>query len=319
MAQTADSMSTRDNGGSRSVGDIERDIAATRREMSRTIDEIQYRLSPNHMKHVAKERMRTMAHDTSTNLMDRIKQNPGAIAVVGIGLWMMFRDRSNGGHIHDWQTYATDSGDQDVFCNACGAVYVAEIDDPTLGTSYGGGSARYGSGTNIRDRARGAIDETTSSVRDRASHVADTTREKMDDVRERLHDTSERIEGTASQFANRARSAGWQMQSRARRATNVVSDRFEENPIILGAIGIAMGAVLGALIPESRREHQLYGEASDRVIDRATSMAREKIDSAKQVARSAKDAAVDEAKEEARRQNLTSGSENDREAGNRIV
>lgn len=49
------------------------------------------------------------------------------------------------------------------------------------------------------------------------------------------------------------------------RASNGFQHLLEQNPLALGAIGIAAGAALGALIPESQKEHELMGDTSERL------------------------------------------------------
>lgn len=280
MASAPESLRTEGNGTS-SIHDIEREIAETRRQMSRTIDEIQYRLSPDHMKSVAKERMRTMAHQTSTTMMDRIKQNPGAVAVTALGLYMMFRDRSDR-HEHSW--VSDGRGDvTDLYCGSCGAMYIAEV-DLAPASSFTGDS-------------EGRIRGTAQEAKDRVSNAAHNARERLSDAGDRVR--------------RRAREARMRMSRSGRNANR----RFEENPIVLGAIAIAVGAALGALIPETQREHELLGDAADRARERAAALAREKTEQAKRVARTAAEAAVDEGKAEAQRQ--TSGGSN--EATDRFV
>lgn len=38
---------------------------------------------------------------------------------------------------------------------------------------------------------------------------------------------------------------------------------LEEQPFVVGALGIALGAVIGALIPESEREVRVFGDARE--------------------------------------------------------
>lgn len=52
------------------------------------------------------------------------------------------------------------------------------------------------------------------------------------------------------------------------RASTSFQHMLDQNPLALGAIGIAAGALLGTLIPETRKEHELMGDASDRLKQR---------------------------------------------------
>ncbi|HEY0788184.1 MAG TPA: DUF3618 domain-containing protein, partial [Thermoanaerobaculia bacterium] len=119
MAERTDTMSGAPRAGEhrRSVDDIERDIERTQREMSRTIQTIQHRLSPDHMKAKAKVRMR----ETSRGMIDRVKEHPAAAAMIGLGAWMLMRDKGSD-RIDDSTAYAYDRYDA-VGCGVCGATF----------------------------------------------------------------------------------------------------------------------------------------------------------------------------------------------------
>jgi hypothetical protein len=60
-----------------------------------------------------------------------------------------------------------------------------------------------------------------------------------------------------------------------------------EQPLALGAIGLAIGAVLGAAAPRTRAEEQLMGEASRNVTDKAKEVGQQQLDKATQGAKGA--------------------------------
>lgn len=61
----------------------------------------------------------------------------------------------------------------------------------------------------------------------------------------------------------------------AQRANEGFHRMLDENPMAIGAMGIAVGALLGALLPSTRKEDELMGQASDRLKDEARHLARE--------------------------------------------
>ena len=75
---------------------------------------------------------------------------------------------------------------------------------------------------------------------------------------------------------------------------------LREHPLVLGAVGLAIGAVAAALAPRTRMEDQVMGEARDDLLEKAKQAGGEKLEQAKQMATSAassvKDAAADAAK-----------------------
>jgi hypothetical protein len=76
-----------------------------------------------------------------------------------------------------------------------------------------------------------------------------------------------------------------------------VRDTAESNPLGLGLGGVAVGFLVGTLLPKTRVENERMGEMSDRLIDAAKDTAGEAVDRGKQVAQEAAGAAVETAKE----------------------
>jgi hypothetical protein len=74
-------------------------------------------------------------------------------------------------------------------------------------------------------------------------------------------------------------------------------DTAESNPFGLALGGLAVGFVVGTLIPETRVENERLGDLSDRTIEAAKDTASDGVERGKQVAQEAVGAAVDTAKE----------------------
>ena len=115
-----------------------------------------------------------------------------------------------------------------------------------------------------------------------------------------IAETRDKVQGAVS--TDRARRLRLQARSRMSRARTKSRDVFQDNPLIAGLAALAAGAVLGALIPESDREHELMGDTRDRLVERATEKAREGVSRAKDVAGAAASAATEAARDEMKSQ-----------------
>ena len=107
-------------------------------------------------------------------------------------------------------------------------------------------------------------------------------------------------EGTRRRFGRAGRSAREAAQSarsRVRRARGGFTHLLEERPLLVGAIGLAIGAALGAILPTTRREDEWFGETRDGLKERA----REELEKGRRVAHRA----YDTARSEAERHHLT--------------
>jgi hypothetical protein len=79
-----------------------------------------------------------------------------------------------------------------------------------------------------------------------------------------------------------AREAGSEARQRARRAQNGMQRMLRQNPLLVGAAAMLVGAAVGASLPETERENELMGEARDSVIDRAHHAAENAVSAVKE-------------------------------------
>lgn len=289
---------------SRSVEEIQQDIRRTQAEMSRTIDDIQYRLSPEYMKSKAKVRMREISRDTQTRVRSRVKENPAALALIGAGLWMLFRDKDSE---HESSYMLGSDYDDDHYhlmvCDVCGSSADASgyIHHDDYTHEMGGRSS-----SSMKGRVSSRASELKDRASERAERITSSASEKMHDLRDRASSAGERISEKTSRTSEHVSERARRMRERSRygmmRARSRASSSFEDNPFMLGGIGLVVGALLGAVIPESDRERELMGPARERAMERAREMARERGEQAKDMARAVGEAAMREGKEEARRQ-----------------
>ena len=75
-----------------------------------------------------------------------------------------------------------------------------------------------------------------------------------------------------------------------------VHEMIGGSPLIAGVVALAVGALVGALIPETTKEHELLGAHRDKLAERAREMAREGVNKAKDMAGNAAQAATQAAK-----------------------
>ncbi len=106
----------------------------------------------------------------------------------------------------------------------------------------------------------GAAKERVSSA---TSHARSTTQGVTAGVRERGH----RVTSGASELGHRASDASHRTMDRARYGVRAARDNYnhmiEEQPLVVGALAIAAGAALGALLPRTSTENRMIGEYSD--------------------------------------------------------
>ena len=115
-----------------------------------------------------------------------------------------------------------------------------------------------GSSSNLRERASGAMQS-----------ASDT-----------LASTKERVSGTVTSMQERASQVTDTARDQWQRARGGLDYLVHEQPLALGAIGLALGAVLGAAAPRTRQEERLMGEASRGLTEKAKELGSQQLDKA---------------------------------------
>ncbi|MCX7515134.1 DUF3618 domain-containing protein [Frateuria hangzhouensis] len=117
-----------------------------------------------------------------------------------------------------------------------------------------------------RDAYTGAGAGDGEGMMDRARELGE---EVSDGVSSTWNQARSRVSGTASRMADSAHGARDSLMHQKDRAVQGYNHLLHDNPLALGAIGIAVGALLGAALPTTEPENRLMGEASDDLADKA--------------------------------------------------
>lgn len=105
-------------------------------------------------------------------------------------------------------------------------------------------------------------------------------REKASGAMQAASESMETMRGRASQMTETAREQ-WQ------KARGGVDYMVREQPLALGAIGLAVGAVLAAMAPRTRKEEELMGEASRNLAEKAKQAGAQQLEKAQEATKEA--------------------------------
>lgn len=183
------------------------------------------------------------------------------------------------------------------------------------------GSA-YGAAGDAAGRAAGAASSAADSVRrgahdlgaraqdlgDRASDLGrgayDAATGAYDRATEVGRDTYDRASELGHEAYARARSVGGSIADQASQAQAGLMRIVREQPLVVGAVGLALGALIGAAMPRSRTEDELMGDTADEMKQAASEAVRSYYGEAKEAVGRVAERVRDEAEE----QGLTTGS-----------
>ncbi|PLS78530.1 MAG: hypothetical protein CYG59_18050 [Chloroflexi bacterium] len=306
--------------------EIRAEIEQTRADMSETIEAIQERLSPSHLKEQAQEQFQDIKEqvreqvreqfqeakhmvreatigrvehmvqyagetvdDVQYTITDTIKQNPIPATLVGIGLGWLFMNRS-----------ATKS----TRFSGRGGVRGSQI--------YSGRG--YSERSSTLHQAQEAAGNTASSVWETAGSAASSVRDSAGAVASNVSETAgnvvNQVQETAGNVANQVQESASQLVDQAQYRTERIEERFQqmlyERPLAVGAITLALGTAVGLAVPETCKEHELMGEARDNLLEKAQGVASDTMEKVQRVAGEAVDEAKSTAKVAAQQQGLTS-------------
>ena len=335
--------------------EIERHIERTRADISRTLNDLQQKLSPSSLigetfssaaMGSALRSARSGTADFATTLGRAVSQNPLPVLLTGIGIaWLLFSgsaansDQRPRGASYDRDRMPQPGPQEDLDASleredpSRDPTY-DEAEDDILGSSpdfrstgenseLGDAGPRVGGGEPVDTRTDAEVTEELKaaaaqrSVRGIGQRTEARTRGaaaavsgRVGRVSQTLSQGVERMTGaikggggaayrTTKDVAEKATSAARQVPARVGSVAQSTGSFIQENPILSGGIAIVLGAALALMIPPSRRERQLIGEASDQVKSSVRQAVKEKVERAKDVVATAAEAAADAARKEA--------------------
>lgn len=229
--------------------ELEHEADRIRADFEHTLEALEQRFSPGQMLDQVLEVLRRNGSDFAHNLATQVRNNPLPTLMAGAGItWLIASsarapEPRRGGN----GTSATLGG-------AFGRRDTGSGMDDRAGETMGERMASSGEmpGTPGGDRAASAA----SAVRERVSAAGDVARGAAEGARNAVHDAGDAARRTGSHLAEMSRSG-------AQGLREGYSYLSQEQPLVLGALAVAVGAAIGALIPSSEVEDRLMGEASD--------------------------------------------------------
>jgi len=278
-----------DGNGTRRPSQIMAEINRTREEMDRTLHAIENRLTPGQLVDQGLDYLKNSgAREYATNLGSSVKTNPLPTALVGIGLaWLM----AVGNRPQERSSYQSSTG------SSSGGIgdRMRSAKDSLTGSMQSTKDSLTGSMQSTKDSLSGSMQSTKDSLSDKMQSTKDSVSSSMQSAKDSLTGTMQSAKGSLQSAKQRASQLGDTARRQVERARGGYDTMLNDHPLALGAIGLAIGAVAAAVIPRTRKEDEMMGEARDNLMDQAKQAGGEKLEQAKQVAASAKDTIVNEA------------------------
>lgn len=302
-------------GGSRSSSDIESDIRRTRGRMDATLDELSDRLTARSVLHTlldlwearqpstpqGEARTKRVYGAFSRQVAHQIRENPIPTLLIGAGLAWMFMDRDRE---YDDREYVEISGRRY-------RVHPSRPSGPA-GAMAGTPAGEYeyeeleydeiDHGPGLMERAK----EKLASAKEKITGVGEAAKERVEEMGESAQDAAERarIRAKGAYYRGRSRSRlmahdiAEEMRSGYASGTERFNRAVDEYPLGVGIGFAALGALMGLLLPHTRREDELLGERSDELMETVKEKGKETLERGKAVMERVAETALDEAQKQ---------------------
>ncbi|MFU8817206.1 MAG: DUF3618 domain-containing protein [Pseudomonadales bacterium] len=245
--------------------ELEREADRARANVESTLEALERRLSPGELLDQVLHVVKDNGGAFGKNLATQVRNNPVPVLLTGIGMtWLMAASdrpprRYAGYGYETGYGYGTGAG-HDAGARVEGAMESAQ-----------------GAGSSAMESARGAASSATHSARDAASRAGDSARSAAEGARARAESTARGVADTT-----RASAEGlWDTYEYMRR----------EQPLALGALAVAAGALLGSMLPSTTTEDRMMGEQSDEAAERLKEQGRRGAEQARAAAADAAETA----------------------------
>lgn len=276
--------------------DIEREIERERAGLSDALHALDARLSPEHLVDRAAEMIQSHGGEAADMAWKTARDNPLAVGLVGAGLaWLVASNaRSDTPSVASYdarikptapglaQPEPPMAGFDARVAAADAAMADAAMTAETTGADFEGET----------DMTTSTYDETTmdrvkgqaQGARDRVTQSAGTLRDRIGEGLDNLPEGARSRILSARLAAIDAQAA---VEARMRRTADTARRSAKDNPLMVGALALAVGAAIGAALPRTSTENRMIGAKRDQLFDDADRIFREETAKLRSVAETA--------------------------------
>ncbi|SFJ70060.1 DUF3618 domain-containing protein [Jannaschia pohangensis] len=260
----------------RTTDEIEREIEAERGALARSLDELQGHFSPEAIIDTASGYLRDHGGEVAENLMRQAKQNPMAVALAGAGIaWLIAgpvkaRDTSEdmaSRHRPLAPKPAFDPVGQETVSGFRHAEpRMASFDDRIAALEP------EEDDTNLWQNVKNQARDTGAQLKGAWTDMTHTS-SHSESLRDRLAHGTEHLSDIARDRVIAARAAAYDAQQKmSERAGDYAAagrDAFISQPLVGGLLALGVGAMIGAMLPRTRKEDAYLGAHRDRAVAEA--------------------------------------------------
>lgn len=281
------------------AAELEREAEAARARLSETADQLKARMSPGQLMDEVLNQFRDGdGNQLLANLRTQARDNPMALALVGSGLaWLMMGSGpsaprapgASAGTTAYLRQAPSGSAQSGRTGDAGGAIASA---GDAAGKAWDDTSSAAG---RVAETARSAGSDALDSVRDAAGSLRAAGSDALDSLRQRAALAGEAMHDARAAGEDRLAGLGHGAADLGHQARRTFADVLDREPLVIGAIGLAVGAAIGALLPASDLERQHLGSTGEALRDKASTLLDQGVAAARDAAGEVYETVCDEA------------------------
>jgi ElaB/YqjD/DUF883 family membrane-anchored ribosome-binding protein len=323
MAGTERSLKQLKNDAEKSRADLTHTVDELKSKVSSTVDDIRDRISPDSIKAAAGDYFRSRGEQLVDKARENplqaaaiglglaypvlgvVRAIPVPVLMIGAGLFLM---GSQQGKQLSQKVAETAGGLADQAAMGANSVR-RTIHDVQNSASQTFASAKATVSSGVDDLAtqgakmRSAATEASDQLSDTGAAIARSASDSVDSLKQKLGEASESatdalrggvssaasyVQDTANSAADFGANATRQMRDGAikgsQNASDFVSEVIQQHPLLVGGIGLAIGALIASALPRTDAESGIMGDASADIQKRANDMASRGLQAAKELA-----------------------------------
>lgn len=267
---------------------LEQSLDEDRDHLRETLSVIEDRMSPGRMIDEAMSYFNTGPKAFASVLSEQAKANPLPVLLTGVGLaWLILGDRSGtqgttpgSSSPETADTAPQDFGEEDFAAwSQHDRIAQFELDCSRLDDEpHDVWQTRLHAGRASALGLAPDAGEDESGFRTRVSLAVDTAKARGAGIRDRMQARMKATRDAAGHALQDGKAAAHHVadsaKSQGQSALAAAAKLHETNPMVTAALGIALGALLGTLVPQSRQEDKALGEVADKGLESVASVAK---------------------------------------------